>query len=211
MSLTLIIIVITGLVSYQALNNRNLFNQLKHYPYSEARNKEYHRFLSSGFVHGSIMHLALNMYVLYMFGTEIEKDFLVFFGETMGRINFLLVYLLTIVFADIPTFLKHKNNPQFASVGASGAISGILFIFILLNPWRELGIMLVIPCPAIIAGIAYLIYSSWASKNTNDMIDHDAHFFGAVFGLLFVLVLKPGLFSLFLDRLMNNFPYSHLF
>lgn len=207
MSLTLIIIVITGLISYQALNNRDLFNKLKHHPYAELRNKEYHRFLSSGFVHGSIGHLAINMYVLYIFGTYVENTFLGLFGETMGRFNFILLYLLTIVFADIPTFLKHKNNPQFASVGASGAVSGILFIFILLNPWSTLLIMFVIPCPAIIAGIAYLIYSSWASKNTTDMIDHDAHFFGAVFGLLFVLALRPGLFSLFMERLMNNFPF----
>ncbi|HHH49571.1 MAG TPA: rhomboid family intramembrane serine protease [Saprospiraceae bacterium] len=207
MSITLIIIIITALISYQALGNRNMFNQLKHFPYSEARNKEYHRFLSSGFVHGSIMHLAINMYVLYIFGTYVENTFLALFGETMGRVNFVILYLLTIIFADIPTFIKHKNNPNFASVGASGAVSGILFIFILLNPWATLLLMLVIPCPAIIAGIGYLIYSSWASKNTNDMIDHDAHFFGAVFGLLFVLVLKPGLLALFMDRLVNGFPF----
>ncbi len=129
------------------------------------------------------------------------------FGETMGRLNFLLLYLLTIIFADIPTFLKHRNNPHYASVGASGAISGIVFVYILFFPWEMIYLYGVIGIPSIIAGVAYLAYSSWASKKGGDNIDHEAHFYGAVFGFLFTIVLKPSLFGDFIKNLTTNMPF----
>ncbi|MEM9824382.1 MAG: rhomboid family intramembrane serine protease, partial [Bacteroidota bacterium] len=198
---------ITCLISYQGFNDRSMQEKLLHSPYREARSKEYYRMLTSGFVHGSPMHLLLNMYVLYIFGTTVEQRLLIEFGPLSGRLIFLGIYLLTIVFGDLPTFVKHRDNPHFASVGASGAISGILMIFILFYPWAQLLLFFIIPMPAIVAGVLYLIYSSWASNNTNDRIDHEAHFYGAVFGLLFVLVLKPSLFTDFLDRFQAGFPF----
>ena len=206
-SLTLILIILTCLISYQALNDRNMFNKLMHYPYAEARYKQYYRFLSSGFIHGSLMHLAINMYVFYIFGEAVEFYFLREFGEIMGRVNFILLYVLTIIFGDIPTYFKHRNNQAFSSVGASGAISGVLFTFIIFNPWSTLLLFFIIPCPAILAGILYLGYSTWASKNSNDRIDHDAHFYGAVFGFLFTIVLKPELFTRFIVNLQANMPF----
>ena len=206
MSLTLIIIIITSLISYQALNNREVFIKLQHHPYSEQRNKEYYRLLTSGFVHGSWMHLIINMFVLYQFGEYVEKRFILEFGETFGRLNYLILYLLTIVFADIPTYLKHRNNPGFASIGASGAVSGILFVFVLFLPWNMLLLFFIIPVPAIIAAIGYLVYSSWASNNTQDHIDHEAHFYGAIFGLGFAVLLEPRWISLFIDKLIYDFP-----
>lgn len=207
MSITLIIVGITVLISYFALENQGLSQQLRHSPYIESRNKEYWRMLTSGFIHGSWIHLGINMFVLYSFGREVEFQFLDYFGDTMGRINFLLLYLLAIIFADIPTFFKHKNNPHFASVGASGAVSAVLFVSILFDPWSTILLYAVIPIPAILGGVGYLIYSSWASKNSRDNIDHDAHFWGAVFGVLFAIALKPLFAIQFADRLINGFPF----
>jgi len=207
MSLTLIIIIVTGLISYQAFNNPSLMYKLQHSPYQEAHNKEWYRFISSGFVHVDWTHLLINMFVFYSFGEAVESYFVQIFGEVIGRLNFLLLYLLTIIFGDIPTFVKHKDNQSFASVGASGAVSGILFAFVIFQPWATLLLFFVIPCPAIVAAVLYLVYSSWASRNQSSRIDHDAHFYGAVFGFVFTIVLQPSLFSTFWNNLINGFPF----
>lgn len=208
MSLTLIIIILTGLISYNCFQDRGRFQALLHSPYQEKREKEYYRFLTSGFVHGSMLHLIVNMYVLYSFGQIVENSFLNMFGEMMGRLNFLFVYLLTIIFANIPTFIKHRNNASFSSVGASGAVSGLLFIFVLLAPWAEgMRLFFAIPIYPIVFGVLYLAYSSWASKNSNDRIDHDAHFAGAIFGMIFALILKPELFNHFIHQLTTTAPF----
>lgn len=203
MSITLLIVIVTCLISYMSFNNQDAFLKLQHRPYYEARNKEYYRLLTSGFVHGSWMHLLINMFVFFQFGTAVENVFVAQFGAAMGRLNFILLYLLTIVFADLPTLWKHKNNAAFASVGASGAVSGILFVYVLFYPWNMLLLFFIIPVPAILAAIGYLIYSSWAARNTNDRIDHEAHFYGAIFGFLFAIALEPGFFNIFLERLTN--------
>ncbi len=207
MSLTIVLIIITAFVSWQALNNPSLMYKLQHSPYQEAHNKEWYRFISSGFVHADLTHFLVNMFVFYSFGSIVEAYFVEIFGELMGRLNFLLLYLLTIIFGDLPTFIKHKNNQSFASVGASGAVSGVLFAFIIFEPWSTLLLFFIIPCPAIIAAILYLIYSSWASRTQNDRIDHDAHLYGAIFGFIFTIVLQPSLFSLFIHSLMNDAPF----
>ncbi|MBK7410773.1 MAG: rhomboid family intramembrane serine protease [Saprospirales bacterium] len=204
MSITLLLVIVTSLISYQAFNNPVLFQKLTHNPYLVERNKEYYRFLSSGFVHADWMHLIINMYVLYQFGLFVEHKFLFYFGDLMGRLNFLILYLLTMLLSDIPSYLKHRNNPQFSSVGASGAVSGIIFVFVLFQPWSILLLFFIIPVPAIIAAVGYLIYSSWASRRGGSRINHDAHFYGAIFGLLIALAMKPDLFSLFWDRLLHS-------
>lgn len=206
-SMTLILVIITVIISLLAFQNPNIFHALKHVPAIEQRQKEYYRWLTSGFLHGDIMHLFLNMFVLYEFGRFVEEFFIWQISPQFGRILFLIVYLLMIVMADIPTYYKHKNNPYFASVGASGAVSGIIFMFIVLNPWSMLGLFAIIPIPAIIFGALYLWYSSWASKNSHDLIDHDAHFFGAIAGIAILISLKPGVVNLFLNELITGFPW----
>lgn len=206
--ITYIIIAGSILISVLCFNNRELFEKLKHYPYAEERNKEWYRMLSSGFIHGSFVHLAVNMYVLYGFGRAVEMAFSTLFGK-IGPLLFMVMYLLTIVAADIPTYLKHKNNSMFASVGASGAVSGVLFIYVLLYPWEGIGFIFLpgIDFPAFALGIGYLIYSSWASKNKRDMIDHDAHFYGALFGIVFILLSKPSVGSNFIQELIQGMPF----
>lgn len=203
MSVTILIIIITALISVQAFSRQDMIERLKHHPYSEVRNGEWYRLLTSGFVHGGWVHLLVNMFVLYMFGEEIEREFLAWWGPTMGRILYLLMYLMAIVAGDLPTLFRQKDNPAYASIGASGAVSAVLFIYILLHPWKTLWLYAIIPIPAIIAGVGYLIYSSWASKNQHDRIDHLAHFYGALFGVLFVVIAHPQIVSDFIARVSD--------
>lgn len=203
-TVTNLIIAITCIASYLAFNNRQLFEQLMHNPYTEHRDKSYYRMVSSGFIHADMMHLIINMYVLYIFGDRIEQYFLAQFGDMIGRSLFLLIYLLAIVVGDIPSFIKHKNNPRYSAIGASGATSAIVFMYCILYPWNWLGLFFIIPIPAIIFAVLYLIYSSWASKNSRDNIGHDAHFWGAIAGVVFIFATNPQLIVYFIDILMQG-------
>ena len=207
MSITLAICIITGIISFQGFNNPRIVDRLKHYPVAEHRNGEYYRFLSSGFVHGGWLHLLINLFVLYQFGPIVEQVYAQLFGEIAGPAIFLVMYLTCIIVADLPTYFKHKDNPSYAAIGASGAVSGVVFIYILFFPWAQLSLYGIIPFRAIVGGIAYLVYSSWASRNKYDRVDHSAHFFGALYGIVFTLILKPGIAGLFIEELTGNFPY----
>jgi membrane associated rhomboid family serine protease len=203
--ITYLLIGTTVLASLSAWNNPEAFFKLKHYPYQEARNGEYYRWLTGGFLHGDQMHLFFNMLTLYFFGPRLEQWFQFLFPK-FGQVLFLLFYLLGIVAASSATYSKHKDNPGFASIGASGAVAAVLFAAILLEPTMRIGfIFLPIFIPGFIFGILYLWYSSYAADKGRDNIDHVAHFFGAVFGFMFPLVLKPSLFSSFLIQLQHWF------
>ncbi|KXK39185.1 MAG: rhomboid family intramembrane serine protease [Saprospiraceae bacterium] len=206
MNVTLIIVIITCLISIACFNNRLLFDQLKHYPAVEAQRGQYYRWITSGFVHGDLIHLFVNMFVMYSFGHYIEQYLVAHFGSPVGQILYVFSYLLIIVMADISTFYKHRNNPYFSSVGASGGVSGILIMYIMINPWSMLGLYMIIPVPAIIFGVMYLWYSTWAAKNQAGIIDHDAHFFGAVAGALILIIIRPVAVVEFVQRLVQEFP-----
>lgn len=207
MSVTLIIIIFTCIISIQAFSRVEIFEKMKHYPYSEFRNKEYYRWLTSGFLHADYIHLGINMFVLWQFGGVVEKVYQTQFGSSMGMFLYLIMYLTSIIFSDLPTYNKHKNNPQYAAIGASGAVSAVVFTFILYYPWASMSLYGIIPFRAIIGGVAYLIYEQWASRNSQDNIGHDAHFAGAIYGILFALLLRPSVYNDFVDELMYNSPY----
>lgn len=141
-SITLLIILFTGLISYQGFTKYSLIDRLKHFPYRENQLKEWYRLLTSGFIHGDWTHLLINMFVLYSFGNYIESYLGRIFGNAIGHLIYFLMYLLNIIIANIPTAFIHKHNPGFSSIGASGAVSGMVFIFILLNPWAMLYLFL---------------------------------------------------------------------
>ncbi|MCK6692179.1 MAG: rhomboid family intramembrane serine protease [Thermoanaerobaculia bacterium] len=201
MTITYLIIGVTVLISIAAFNNPDILYKGRHWPYAEARRGEYYRWLSSGFLHGDYMHLLFNMITLYFFGGSVEQWFGVLFPE-VGNVLFLLFYLISIVAASLATYYKFKDVQHFASIGASGAVSAVLFAAILLQPTLSLYLMFIpIPIPGFIYGAFYLWYSSYAAQRGGDGIDHTAHFYGAVFGFLFPLVLKPVLFASFLAQL----------
>lgn len=189
-SITIIIIIFTCLVSFQGFNKYIFIDKLKHSPSREYTYKEYYRMLTSGFVHADWTHLLVNMFVLYSFGEFIESYIVSEFGNAWGRVIFLVLYLLNIILANIPTAIRHKHNPSFSSIGASGAVSGIIFIFILLRPWATLQLFFIIPLPAIVVGVGYLIYSSWAANKGHGRLDHSAHFAGALAGMAMIILLR---------------------
>jgi len=201
MIITYIIIGFTVAFSLWAFNNSDVFYKCKHWPYEEARSGEYYRWLTSGFLHGDNMHLLFNMITLYFFGRVVEQWFGVLFPG-VGPLLFLFFYLISIVAASLATYYKYREVPSFASIGASGAVSAVLFASILISPTMSLYLMFIpIPIPGFIFGIFYLWYSTYAANRGGDGIDHTAHFYGAVFGFLFPLVLKPMLLLSFFGQL----------
>ncbi len=208
MTLTILLIGLTCLISIPAFSNGEMKYRLLHYPYLETHNGEWYRILTSGFIHADWVHLFINMFVLYQFGGIVESIYVdQLFGPMWGRVLFLVMYLVGIVFANLPSLGKHKDNQRYSALGASGAVSGVLYAYILFAPWSMLGLFGIIPVPAIVFGVLYLIYSSYAAKHSRDNIGHDAHFYGALFGFFFTLALKPALFSAFLSKVINGLPF----
>ena len=205
--MTIVFIIITTLVSILAFNNEQLFSKMKFSPYLTYHRKEYYRLISHGFVHADWVHLIVNMIVLYSFGSAVES----YFGQLedagmmkYGKAWFTFMYLAAIVFSSVTTLKKHKDHIFYNSVGASGGVSAILFCSIFFNPWAKLGLYFIIPVPAIIFGIGYLIYSQYMSKRNADNVNHDAHFIGAVFGFLFPLLIKFDFLQIFLNQLLGR-------
>jgi len=196
--ITIAIMVITVVTSYLAFKNPQLMSKMIMHPATVARNNEFFRFISSGFIHADWMHLGINMYVLYIFGQEVEQEYALRFGK-MGLPYFILMYFAAMFVSSIPSYLKHRGNEGYRSLGASGATSGVVFAFILFYPMRKLMLIIPpIPMPAIVLGVGYLAYSFWASRRNKGNINHDAHAYGAIVGFLFTLALEPSLLSNFL-------------
>ncbi len=201
MSLTIIIIIITAITSYLAFNNPETFYNLKFNPYLIHHNRHLHRFFSYALIHADWMHLFVNMFVLWSFGTAVETYYEHFFG---GRapVYFMLLYVGGVMFSTLPSYGKHKNNDTYNAVGASGAVSAVLFSSILMQPQMPIiFIFFPVPIPAWIFGILYLVYSAYMAKRGTDNIGHDAHFWGAVFGLVFTFALNPAFLPGFFENI----------
>jgi len=193
------IVLITCIISYLALQNRDLSGRLSHRPFTETRLNEYYRLVSSGFVHGSWMHLAINMYVLYSFGEVVEYGFFKPRFGVWSNLIFALFYISAIAVANVGTLIKHKDNSAFASVGASGVTSAIVFMYAMMDPWA---MFLFPPVPAIVFAVLYAGYSHWASQNRRDGIDHMAHLYGGIYGVVFMFITSPETFKNFLSGLL---------
>lgn len=201
MTITLAIIIITCLISFTTFNRPEQMDKLSFWPYYVRERKQYYRFLTSGFLHADYMHLFFNMLTLWFFGRTIEAAFVIIFG---GKLHFILLYVLGLVLPDISTYFKYKDTYGYRSIGASGAVSAILFSAILLSPWSWIGVFF-IPVPAIVYGVLFLAYSVYMSKRGGDGINHDAHFWGAVLGIVYPLIFKPELGKLFLQQFLSFF------
>lgn len=205
MSFTLTIIIVTCLISYAAFQNPSLKSKLMHRPYAAEHDKEWYRFVTSGFIHRDWIHLGINMFVLYGFGEYVEARFAVQFGLLTGKLLFLLMYILAIIFAGLPSYYRHRNNPGYAALGASGAVSGVLLGYVVFQPWTPIYLYAILPIPAIIAAVLYLGYSYYADRKGGGNIGHDAHFYGAVFGFLFTIMIHPAWAGEFWTNLISVF------
>ncbi|MBN2522430.1 MAG: rhomboid family intramembrane serine protease [Bacteroidales bacterium] len=202
--MTLVLIAITSLVSVLALSNKSLFYRLQFNAYQIYHRKEYYRLLTHGFVHANWWHLIVNMLVLYFFGVYVEQTLKILAAQDMIKFPlpvYLILYLSAIVFASTISLIKFRDDPMYNSVGASGAVSAVVFFSIFFEPWQKLYLYGLIGIPGIIFAILYLLYAQYMSRRGGDNINHDAHFLGAVFGFVFPLFIDFSLFKFFLSQL----------
>lgn len=154
--------------------------------------------MTHGFIHADMQHLLFNMITLFFFGRAIEPVF----AQRIGQIGFILFYLSAIVVAILPTYMKHRNDSRYRSLGASGAVSAVLFSFILFAPWNLIFVFF-IPVPAIVYAVAYVGYSIWMDHRGSDNINHSAHLWGAAYGVMFTLFMEPRVAAVFVQQLTH--------
>ncbi|HEX8515702.1 MAG TPA: rhomboid family intramembrane serine protease [Bacteroidia bacterium] len=201
--ITLIIIGITVLVSIAAMQNETLKNKMMFNAYMIHHRKEWYRFFSNGLIHADWLHLGFNMYALYMFGRGVEIMYANVYGGK-GPFFFILLYVGALVMSSLYSYERNKNNIYYNALGASGAVSAVVFAFIILNPNARLGFMFIpVPIPAYLFGLILLGIEHYLSKRGNTGIAHDAHFWGSVFGAVFTLALKPSLAVDFIHKIQG--------
>ncbi len=199
--MNLIILVSTVIISILAFGNSELFGKLVFNAYRIKYNKESWRFFSYALVHSGWLHLIVNMWVLYSFGNIVEKTYTLHFG-IKGSFYFLLLYVGGVLFSVLYDFGKQKENIYYNAVGASGAVSAVVFSSILIFPSGGIYLFPIpFAIPSWLFGILYLVYSAYMGKNGNDNIGHNAHFYGAVFGIAFTIVTLPGVLQGFINQL----------
>ncbi|MBR7003750.1 MAG: rhomboid family intramembrane serine protease [Bacteroidales bacterium] len=199
---TLIIILITAGISILCFNGALDSDALKFNAYDVWHRNQWHRMLSYGLVHGGWGHLFFNMLTLYFFGTVVERYFQAAFGNTHGIYLYVALYVSALAVSTIGDLIKHKDNYGYNAVGASGAVSAVLFASILFEPKMGIYIYLIpIPVPGYIFAPLYLLYCWYMAKRNMDNIGHTAHFWGAVYGLVFPLICRPDIFYHFMSQL----------
>lgn len=196
--MTLLIVGVTVAVSWFAFRRPRLLERLLLWPPAIDRKHQYDRFVTHGFVHADWQHLLFNMITLYFFGGLVER----LFAPYIGAVGFVLFYLSAIVVAMLPTYLRHRKDAHYRSLGASGGVSAVLFVFILASPWSMIFVFF-LPMPAILYAVLYLGYSIWADRQGNDNINHGAHLAGAAYGVLFTVAMEPGVLAGFVSRLLS--------
>ncbi len=210
--ITYIIIGVTIIVSIMAfppqiaapdfLRKPGLINRLEFNPYLVYHRKQYYRLFTSALVHSGWFHLLINMFVLYSFGRLVEAYFVSYFGFAGGELLYLFFYVSAVAVASLADLNKFKDSPYYNAVGASGAVSAVVYAAILFQPLSKLYIFPIpIPIPAILFGVIYLLYESQMAKRQVDNIGHSAHFYGSLYGLLFPILLRPAFFMEFLSKL----------
>lgn len=197
-SVTVLLVIATVLVSWLAFERPKLMARLVLWPPAIARSHQYDRLVTHGFVHSDLQHLLFNMITLYFFGRLVESLFLPY----IGHVGFLLFYLSALVVAILPSWLRHRRDPSYRSLGASGAVAAVLFAFILVQPW-SLIFVFVVPVPAVVYGAMFVGYALWSERHGHDHINHSAHLWGAGYGVLFTLVMEPRVGPAFIARLLH--------
>lgn len=207
--LTLIIIALTAIISVLAFNNNLLMDRLIFYPPAVKRG-EWYRLFTYGALHADYMHLIFNMFTLYLFGTSVEKVYTSVLGNTVGSVCYLLLYATALFISIFPTYLKQQNNARYYGVGASGAVSAIVFAYILIHPMSLMGILFIpVWLPAFLFGIVFILISMRLDKKQTVGVNHLAHIVGGVYGIIFIsatfaLMRGINLFSIFIHQIQIN-------
>src|SRR5690554_2517543 len=206
-SITLIIIAITCISSYYASKNPVFMGQSMFTPYRISHYGEYQRFVLSGFIHKDGTHLLFNMFTFYFFGSVVEQFLAYRFGLITGAVIYVFFYVFAIIIADIPTYLKRKDDPSYHALGASGGTSAAVFASIMLVPLADICIFGIFCLPGFILGLLFLGYSIYQGKQEKGTVNHDAHLYGALFGVLFILLLSPGTGFDFINQIKDYRPF----
>jgi membrane associated rhomboid family serine protease len=189
-----LIFLFTIITSIYAFSNPDLYGKFMLNPYNVSRRHRVYTLITSGLIHADWMHLIFNMMTFFFFAFQLEA--------IIGSVNFGILYFVSLIASDIPSVVKHKNDIWYNSLGASGAISAVLFSYILFVPFSS---MIIFPIPiriwAIVFGPLYLVYCVYASRQGRDHINHDAHFFGALAGLILTVLLVPGVIPHFIEQI----------
>lgn len=215
MSVTIIIIAITAIVSFLGFQNERVMNDLIFYPPAITNNRQFYRFVTCGFLHADMGHLFFNMYALYLFGQGVEQIFSALFGN-YGNLLYIIMYLMALVVCLIPSYSKNKSNPNYRSLGASGAVSAVAFAYILFNPLQGVGLIFIpIFIPGFLFGIIYLLVSYFLDRKGGGRINHSAHIWGALFGIIFLiftsnLIAKYPILDHFVEA-VRNMDLHHIF
>lgn len=193
-----LIFIFTVVTSIYAFNDSSLFGKFMLHPYSVYRKHNVYTLVTSGLIHANWMHLAFNLFTFYAFAFRLEQQ--------VGSLTFAMIYFVGLILSDIPTVIRQKDNYHYHSLGASGAVSAVLFSYILFFPLSTLMIFpLPIPIWAALFGVLYLVYSYYMSANSRDNINHDAHLFGAITGIIVTILMVPGIIPHFFAELTARF------
>jgi membrane associated rhomboid family serine protease len=207
--ITLLIIIANVIFSFIGFSNESLLSKTIGWPYYEKRDKQYYRMITSGFLHADWMHLIFNMFTFFFFGSALE---LYLSADGLGgSISFLMLYFFGLIAANIPGYIKHNNDENYRSLGASGAVSAVVFGCIIFSPWSELNLYGEFKLSMVLYAILYIVFCIYMEKRKADNINHDAHLWGGIFGLAFTFALisfkRPDCFPFIIEDLKN----VHLF
>jgi membrane associated rhomboid family serine protease len=198
MILTLAIIAVTCVVSWIAFKDGKLMQRLLLWPPAVGKKHEYWRLLSYGLVHADFQHLLFNMITLFFFGRAMEW----LYARHLGPLGFLWFYLGGLLVSILPTYIQNRRNANYRSLGASGAVSAVLFAFILKSPWTMIFVFF-FPVPAILYAVAFVAFSIWMDHRGGGSINHSAHMWGAAYGIVFTVLMEPRVIPFFLQQLRN--------
>jgi membrane associated rhomboid family serine protease len=207
LSITVLLIILTSGISIYGFNKPEFLHRWMFIPYQMKNHGEWDRFVTSGFIHKDYMHLLFNMFTFYFFGGVVEQVLSYKFGVIVGGVIFVVFYILGIVISDIPTYLKNQDNSYYRALGASGGTSATVFASIIILPLSNICLFGIVCLPGFILGALFLIYSYFKGKNQDDAINHDAHLYGAIFGIIFILIISPSSAITFLEQIKDYRPF----